>query len=112
MKSGFFILIYAVAVLIGGFIGYIKAASVFSLATGVAASLILALSAFAMIKGRFQGFYVALSVSTLLCLFFLYRFLITTRFIPAGMMAIISLLAVLSLLLGGIPRIGSNINDK
>jgi uncharacterized membrane protein (UPF0136 family) len=104
MKSGFIVLLYAVLVLIGGFIGYVKAASIFSLATGVAASLVLALSAFAMITNRIQGFYVSLFVSALLCVFFVYRFVITTKFLPAGLMSFLSALMVLCLLLGGIPK--------
>ena len=104
MKASFIILIYAVGVLIGGFIGYVKAASIFSLATGVFASLALALSAFGMMTNRIQGFYAALSVSTLLCLFFLYRLLITSKFMPAGLMCIFSAVAVISLLLGGMPK--------
>jgi uncharacterized membrane protein (UPF0136 family) len=104
MKSGFIVLAYAVFVLIGGFIGYIKAESIFSLATGVIASLALALSAFAMITNRIQGFYISLALSTILCIFFVYRLIVTTKFMPAGLMSILSLLVVISLLMGGIPK--------
>jgi uncharacterized membrane protein (UPF0136 family) len=104
MKAGYFVLVYAIVVLVGGVIGYVKAQSILSLATGIIASLALALSAYAMITNRVQGFYATLGISAFLCIFFVYRFIATAKFMPGGLMSILSLLVVIALLLGGIPK--------
>ncbi len=53
-----------------------------------------------MAKGVVTAVYVALSLAGFLVLFFGYRFVSAGKFMPAGMMTVLSLLAIFFLLLG------------
>jgi len=96
--TGWMILIYALIVFLGGIFGYMKAGSAASLVSGVTFSAILGISAFVLFNGKLYGFYVATATAALLAAFFLYRFLLTYKFMPSGLMCIISL-AMLAILL-------------
>lgn len=92
------VFVYAALLLIGGIIGYIKADSLPSLIMGVVSALLVAASGFAMLRSLAWGNTSALLLSGLLFLFFSYRFTNSFKFMPAGLMALISL-AVLVVLL-------------
>lgn len=92
------ILIYALIVFLGGIFGYVKAGSVPSLVMGVSFAAILGISAFVLFNGKKYGFYTATTATLLLAIFFLYRFLLTYKIMPAGLMCLISV-AVLAILL-------------
>lgn len=97
-KTGWIILLYALLVFLGGIFGYVKAGSVASLVMGVGFAAILGISAFSLFNGKKYGFHIGVSATTLLALFFAYRFFLTYKFMPAGLMCLISL-AVLAILL-------------
>ena len=84
--------IYAVLLAVGGIIGYTKAASrpslIAGLASAVAAILALALS----FQNPELGMGLGSAIAVLLFLFFGYRFAAKTRkFMPAGLLAVVSL---------------------
>lgn len=95
--TGWIILAYALLVFLGGIFGYVKAGSTASLIMGVAFAVALSSSAFAMLNEKSIGFIIALISTALLAAFFLYRFAISYNFMPAGLMALLSL-AVLAVL--------------
>lgn len=95
--TGWIILAYALLVFLGGIFGYVKAGSTASLIMGVAFAVALSSSAFAMLNEKSIGFIIAVISTGLLAAFFLYRFAISYNFMPAGLMALLSL-AVLGLL--------------
>lgn len=86
--------IYAILLLIGGIIGYIKASSLPSLIMGTLFALLAGASATAMYKNKDAGRISAILLSLVLTAFFCYRFVITQKFMPAGLMVIISLVVV------------------
>ena len=90
--------VYAALILLGGIIGFIKAQSLPSLIMGGTFALLLALSAIGMLKNYLLGQFIALGLSTLLALFFSYRFFQTMNFMPAGLIAILSLVVIFLLL--------------
>jgi uncharacterized membrane protein (UPF0136 family) len=98
-KLSLLVLIYGVLILIGGIIGHIKAGSQPSLVMGIAMSVLLLLSSFAMYKEKKFGYYAAIVLAFFLDAFFSYRFTITHSFFPAGFMSLVSLAVLIMLLL-------------
>lgn len=86
--------VYALIVVAGGVFGYIKADSLPSLIMGISFGLLLLASGWAMLKKSTLAHFSAVTLTAILALFFLYRLAITWKVMPAGMMAIISLLVL------------------
>jgi uncharacterized membrane protein (UPF0136 family) len=97
------VLIYSILVLVGGWIGHLKTGSMASLISGLTAGSLLLVAAGGMFWKRRWGTYSALLLTLILDGFFTYRFLITHKFMPAGLLSLISLV-VLLLLARSIPR--------
>jgi len=94
------VLIYAVFLLVGGLIAFIKVYSFSSLAIGVISFIILLAAGLSMYKGdKYQtiAYWVALGVSSLLTLFFAARFLATYKIWPPLVLALVSLFVALIL---------------
>lgn len=91
---GWLVLIYGLIVFLGGIFGYVKAESVPSLVAGVVFAVALSTAAFALLNEKWIGMTLALASTALLSAFFLYRFVHTHKFMPAGLMALLSLLVL------------------
>lgn len=89
-------LIYALIVLIGGVIGFIKAQSMASLAMSLFFAGLLSISSWLMLNNRRIGYYLALGCIGFLAFFFLYRFVITVKIMPAGLMSLVSMFAAMA----------------
>lgn len=83
--------LYAVIVLVGGCMGYFKAGSLLSLATGGLSGVLLLLCAFLYARGKQGAPYAAAVITGILAFFFLYRFLKTGALFPAAFMSLLSL---------------------
>lgn len=88
------VLVYAVLVLAGGVFGFVKAASRPSLIGGGAGGLALLLAAWGLGRHQPWGLPVALALTLALLVFFALRFVRTRAFMPGGLMAVLSLLAL------------------
>jgi uncharacterized membrane protein (UPF0136 family) len=91
------VLVYGLFILFGGVIGFMKAHSWPSLIMGASFSLPLIGCAFGMLKNNLKAFNCAGVLAFMLMIFFSYRFFLTLKMMPAGMLALISL-ALLSFL--------------
>uniref|UniRef100_A0A914Z184 Transmembrane protein 14C n=1 Tax=Panagrolaimus superbus TaxID=310955 RepID=A0A914Z184_9BILA len=78
--------IYATFVAVGGLIGFLKAGSVPSLAAGLVGGSIAGIGAYT------QNFYILLGISVLLGGAMGYRAINSGKFMPAGLIAILSLI--------------------
>lgn len=85
--------VYALIIFIGGVIGHLKAGSQLSLYMGVAFAILLILAGLWMTYRNKAGYVAVLVLICVLTLFFGYRLAITEKFMPAGMMLIISCVA-------------------
>lgn len=92
------VLLYGVLVLMGGAVGFIVKESYPSLIMGSILGVLLIISSLAMWKESIYGYFLALGSSVVLASFFAYRFYLTSSWMPAGGMAIVSSLVVLMLL--------------
>ena len=82
--------IYALLILVGGIIGHAIANSMTSLiASSLIAILLFICSAFIM-KGHLWAYHTVTALSALLLLFFTYRYFLSYKIAPGGIMAAIS----------------------
>lgn len=89
------IAIYAVIIVAGGVIGYVKAHSLISMIAGVVSGLLLA-GAFALTRSNPKaGFGMAAVVSVILIVSFWSRYQKTHNFMPSGLMLVLSVAAAL-----------------
>ena len=83
-------LIYAIILILGGIMGYIKAHSVISLLTGFISGVLVFISC-KLGKNNPKAAYLYISsISLILAGFFSYRYSLTHTFMPAGLMVLLS----------------------
>jgi uncharacterized membrane protein (UPF0136 family) len=85
---------YGILAIVGGIIGYIQARSKVSLLSGSISGLLLLLAAYFQLQGQTWGSILALIVTAVLVVFFAFRLAKTRKFMPAGLMAILGMLAL------------------
>lgn len=90
--------VYGVLMILGGIIGFVRVHSKASLLSGVGLGLGLLACGYGVWRGATNSagdsLVVAVVIAALLLVLFAIRFAKTRRFMPAGMLAILSLLAV------------------
>jgi uncharacterized membrane protein (UPF0136 family) len=91
---------YALLVGVGGVFGYMKAKSTKSLLAGVISGLILLVAWFLAIKTPTIGLGIASVMAAVLLVVFITRFVRTRKFMPAGMMMLLNLVAMVAFLAG------------
>ncbi len=87
------ILVYALLVAIGGVIGYVKAKSKQSLLSGLGSGVALAIAWYISLQNPTVGLALAAVIALALLVIFALRFRATGKFMPAGLLAILSLAA-------------------
>ncbi|MFN6484519.1 MULTISPECIES: TMEM14 family protein [unclassified Nostoc] len=85
---------YGILALAGGVIGYIQATSRVSLISGSISGLLLIIAAFLQLQGQTWGSILAVLVTAVLVVFFAFRLAKTRKFMPAGLMTILGILAL------------------
>lgn len=85
------VLIYAILLLVGGWMGHVKAASMASLISGLIFGTLMLLCAWGIAAGKKFAQFATLILIFILDGFFTYRFAKTLAFFPAGMMSLLSL---------------------
>lgn len=89
------LIVYAVLLIVGGVIGFVKGRSRPSLIAGVASGLIAILAAvISATSNEDGGFSLALALAVVLFVFFGYRASITRKFMPGGLLAIASVVVI------------------
>lgn len=84
---------YGILILVGGLIGHAKAASTASLVMGILFGVLLLIAAGCMFSKRnyLKGTYFALVLTFVLDAFFSYRYISSMKFLPSGLLSLISL---------------------
>lgn len=93
--------IFGSLVVIGGVIGYAKARSALSLVAGIVCGGALLYAAYLIRWAEHAGIMIAMVVSILLALIFFNRWSKTKKFMPAGLLLILSVIELALLFLGG-----------
>jgi uncharacterized membrane protein (UPF0136 family) len=87
--------VYGILVVIGGIIGYIQANSKVSLFSGIISGLLLLIAAYLQFQGQTWGLILAVVVTAVLVVVFALRLAKTRKFMPAGLMTVLGMLALL-----------------
>jgi uncharacterized membrane protein (UPF0136 family) len=85
---------YGILAIAGGIVGYIQANSQVSLLSGVISGLLLVLAGYLQIQGQAWALILAVLVTASLVFFFALRLAKTRKFMPAGLMTILGVLAL------------------
>ncbi|MBN3873690.1 TMEM14 family protein [Nostoc sp. JL33] len=85
---------YGILAIAGGIIGYIQARSRVSLLSGTISGLLLIIGAFFQLQGQTWGSILAVIVTAILVVVFTIRLVKTRKFMPAGLMTILGMLAL------------------
>ncbi|MEH2146607.1 TMEM14 family protein [Nostoc sp.] len=85
---------YGILAIVGGIIGYIQARSRVSLLSGSISGFLLILAAYFQLQGQTWGAILAVLVTAILVVFFAFRLAKTRKFMPAGLMTILGMLAL------------------
>lgn len=91
--------VYGALVLVGGVMGWVKAKSKPSLISGIIFGVALILFGHGINQGRAADVWVAIALAGLLAIIMGIRFAKTKKFMPAGLLAILSAVVVATLLL-------------
>lgn len=84
------VLVYGILVIVGGVIGYLQAKSSASLIAGGISGLLLSVCGVLMVMGIMPAVYGALLITFALFILFFKRYSDKKKFMPAGMMAVMS----------------------
>ncbi|XP_028283027.1 transmembrane protein 14C-like [Parambassis ranga] len=95
--------IYAVLVSTGGVIGYVKAGSVTSLVAGLLFGLLAAVGAYRTSQNP-RNVWLSLGTAGTLCVVMGLRFLGSGKFMPAGLMTLLSGLMLVNIIVGMLKR--------
>ncbi|MBC6434004.1 hypothetical protein FM036_26550 [Nostoc sp. HG1] len=85
---------YGILAIVGGVIGYIQARSKVSLLSGSISGLLLIFAAYFQLQGQSWGSILAVIVTGVLVVVFAVRLAKTRKFMPAGLMTILGVLAL------------------
>ena len=95
---------FGVLTIAGGIVGYAKAGSVASIVAGSITGILLLVAAFLLPQHRAIGLATAFIISLLLAAQFVPKFIRTGRIMPAGMMAILSVIGLVAAIVAWVKR--------
>jgi uncharacterized membrane protein (UPF0136 family) len=99
-----YFIVFGALTIIGGIVGYVKAGSVASIIAGSITGVLLLVAAFLLPEHRMIGLATAFIVSLLLAAQFVPKFLRTGRVMPAGMMAILSVIGIVAAIVAWVKK--------
>jgi len=85
---------YGVLAVVGGIIGYVQAQSKASLISGSVSGLLLILAGILQLQGQAAGLILATAITAVLVIVFAIRLTKTRKFMPAGLMSLLGLVAL------------------
>lgn len=95
---------FGVLTIAGGIVGYAKAGSVASIIAGSITGILLLVAAFLLPQHRAIGLATAFMISLLLAAQFVPKFIRTGRVMPAGMMAILSVIGLVAAIVAWVKK--------
>jgi len=86
--------VYGLVMMLGGIAGFVRVGSKASLISGVGFGLVLLVTGFGVWRGSQESLLAAIVVALLLVVLFAIRYVKKRRFMPAGMLAVLSIVAM------------------
>ena len=99
-----YFIVFGVLTIAGGIVGYVKAGSVASIIAGAITGILLLVAAFLLPEHRAIGLATAFLISLLLAAQFAPKFIRTGRVMPAGMMAILSVIGLIAAIVAWVKK--------
>ena len=99
-----YFIVFGVLTIAGGIIGYVKAGSVASIIAGSITGILLLVAAFLLPQHRAIGLATAFIISLLLAAQFVPKFIRTGKIMPAGMMAILSVIGLIAAIVAWVKK--------
>jgi len=99
-----YFIVFGVLTIAGGIVGYVKAGSVASIIAGSITGILLLVAAFLLPEHRAIGLATAFLISLLLAAQFAPKFIRTGRVMPAGMMAILSVIGLIAAIVAWVKK--------
>ena len=99
-----YFIVFGVLTILGGIVGYVKAGSVASIIAGAVTGVLLLVGAFLLPEHRAAGLAIALIISLLLAAQFIPKFLRTSRFMPAGIMSVLSVIGIIAAIVAWVKK--------
>lgn len=99
-----YFIVFGVLTIAGGIVGYLKAGSVASIIAGSITGILLLVAAFLLPEHRTIGLATAFIISLLLAAQFAPKFIRTGRVMPAGMMAILSVIGLIAAIVAWVKK--------
>src|SRR5438270_103786 len=89
------LIVYAVLLIVGGVVGFVKARSRPSLIAGVGSGILTLVAVWlSATRSESSGYSLALALAVVLFVFFGYRASITRKFMPGGLLAVASVVVI------------------
>ena len=89
--------LYGILSIVGGIIGYKSAGSKVSLISGTISGLLLLVAAYLQLQGQSWGLTISLIITSILVIVFAVRLAKTRKFMPAGLMVVLGLAALIAM---------------
>ena len=99
-----YFIVFGALTIAGGVVGYVKAGSVASIIAGSITGVLLLVAAFLLPEHRAIGLATAFIISLLLAAQFVPKFIRTGRVMPAGMMAILSVMGLVAAIVAWVKK--------
>ena len=99
-----YFIVFGVLTIAGGVVGYVKAGSVASIIAGLITGVLLLVAALLLPEHRAIGLATAFIISLLLAAQFVPKFIRTGRFMPAGMMSILSVIGIIAAIVAWVKK--------
>ena len=99
-----YFIVFGALTIVGGIVGYVKAGSAASIIAGSITGVLLLVAAFLLPERRMVGLATALIISLLLAAQFIPKLLRTGRFMPAGIMSLLSVIGIIVVIVAWVKK--------
>lgn len=93
-------IVYGIALIVGGLVGYFQAKSVPSLISGSISGILILILSYLINQGVEWAFFVAGAIILALIIVFIVRLTKTGKFVPSGLMIILGVITLILLIYG------------
>ena len=99
-----YFIVFGALTIVGGIVGYVKAGSAASIIAGSITGVLLLVAAFLLPEHRMVGLATALIISLLLAAQFIPKLLRAGRFMPAGIMSLLSVIGIIVVIVAWVKK--------
>ena len=99
-NKAYFLFVYSLIAFIGGMIGFLKTGSLMSIISASVIATVLIGCGIAMVQGKEIAYKMSIGLLLFVLVFFGYRYILTAKIMPAGMMILVTVITLSYLFIG------------